>query len=665
MNQTLTIPEAIERARRLAKGGDPRGAMELYSMVLASDPRNKKAKKELKALEKRLAASPANSAAAAPATPSREEYDRLIALVSGGRAAEARRTLGELITRFPNDPFLHNLAGVLHAQGGEPAAAVECYRRALALNPRYAEALGNLGSALKDSGRLEEALEHYHQALAIDPRYATAHYNLGDTYDRLGRPDAAIDHYRQALALKPDYVKALNNLGSSLKGRGELEEARDCYLRALELAPGQADLHYNLGVVLCELDRLEEAAGRFEQALALNPMHSEAHANLANTLRHLGRPFEQAERHFLQALELDGSRAKVHTNFGDLYLAHGRREQALACYRRALSLNADDAETHFSLALCLLLMGEFEQGWKEYEWRLHKHHVNTRALDYMPRWEGDFDFDGELILVHEQGLGDTLQFMRYGIELKRHLPRVSLAVPPKLVALAEQSGIFDRVYPTPLERGSHDADARWCPMLSVAGTLGVNFDQPLVLPPYLKPPAELEKRWRERLRQSGEFIVGINWQGNPDTEKTNLKGRSLSLADLRPLAEVAGVRLVSLQKGHGAEQLAQCGFRDRFVDCQAEVDEAWDFLESAAIVKGCDLVISSDTMTAHLAGGLGAPTWTLLHTLPDWRWGLEREDTPWYPAMRLFRQRRNGDWAEVVERVAQALAERMAPRGEN
>ncbi|MCB1092782.1 MAG: hypothetical protein KDL87_14695, partial [Verrucomicrobiae bacterium] len=269
-----------------------------------------------------------------------------------------------------------------------------------------------------------------------------------------------------------------------------------------------------------------------------------------------------------------------------------------------------------------------------------------------------------LILVAEQGIGDVILFMRYAGELARRVPRLSIAVSRNLVALVRSTGLFSEVYSeeTLLDQGGKRV--RSFPLLSVPGLLGVSRERPLHTAPYVPTDSEMDRRWRERLRSEPGFLVGLNWQGNPEAEQGSNRGRSFPLEILHPLAEIPGVRFVSLQKGFGAEQLAGASFRDRFVPCQGDVDETWGFVETASMMAACDLVITSDTAPVHLAGAIGAQAWLLLSRSADWRWGPDGDRAAWYPSVRLFRQARLGEWESVILEVRDALAARVGSQPE-
>ena len=307
-----------------------------------------------------------------------------------------------------------------------------------------------------------------------------------------------------------------------------------------------------------------------------------------------------------------------------------------------------------------LLSGDYKSGWKRYEYRFQskKDQGILNANPSCRQWNGEALSHGEkLLLVSEQGLGDTLQFMRYATALRMQGASVSLCAPRKLHTLIQTSGI-DHSPLTP-EQANQVIEGQWIPLLSVPRHLEVSASNPIITETYIKTTDELVDKWANILSAERQPIIGINWQGNPSQEKTNSIGRSLPLETFAPIpAKInASLSLLSLQKGFGSEQLDTCSFKDRFVSCQDQVNDTWDCLETAAIIANCDLVITSDTSVAHLAGGMGKTTWLLLKKVPDWRWGLEGDTTFWYPSMRLFRQRERGNWDEVMQRVAEALQE--------
>ena len=307
----------------------------------------------------------------------------------------------------------------------------------------------------------------------------------------------------------------------------------------------------------------------------------------------------------------------------------------------------------------MLIAGDYKNGWEEYEWRHKRENPSAPyANPRCQRWEAKHQpKNQQLLLVAEQGLGDTLHFMRYAIALRNQKMKVSLCAQPNLHTLIQASGIDSS--PLSPEQANQVTEGQWLPLLSTPRHLNVSPKKPIITEPYIKTTDKLISKWGVVLSSEKHPIIGINWQGNPEIETKDLRGRSLALETFAPITRSRKVSLLSLQKGYGSEQLENCTFRDHFVSCQEKINDTWDFLETAAIIDNCDLVITSDTSIAHLAGGMGKATWVLLHKVPDWRWGLEGENTFWYPSMRLFRQKIPGNWDEVMEQVAKALQEKQ------
>lgn len=387
----------------------------------------------------------------------------------------------------------------------------------------------------------------------------------------------------------------------------------------------QAARHHQRGDALRQQGELQAAITAYRAALALTPRHAGTHNNLGVTL-----------------LEL------------------GALSEAIACFRRALRFQPDHAGAHSNLAHALLLSGDYANGWQEYEWRSRKTPPTApHATPACPRWRGEpLGAEEHLLLVGERGLGDCLQFMRYLLPLRSRSGPTRLCAPAKLHGLIQASGL-DPAPITPA-RAAQVNHGRWLPLLSLPLHLGVSPEQPLIQQPYLATSRQLVAQWAARLAAERRPIIAVHWQGNPRFERPYPLGRSFPLAILEPLARATDGSLLSLQKGFGQAQLQHCPFRDRFVRCQLHIDAQPDFLVTAAIMANCDLIITSDSAVAHLAGGLGLPTWLLLQHVPDWRWGLEGDTSFWYPTLRLFRQSSAGDWDGVIARVVAALQQRHA-----
>jgi tetratricopeptide (TPR) repeat protein len=527
----------------------------------------------------------------------------------------------DLIKAGSKNPISYGNLAAIYWMTARPTEAIPLLHKALAIKPDYPEALSNLGLILYAQGNLDDAITTFERAISIQPNNLNAQFNLGLALKQQCNFEGAITALEKAIALQPNHPEALYNLANILKIQGKFERAVSTYQKALELNPNSAGMLSNLGIALHGQGNINAAIDSFQKAISIDPGFAQAHSNLG------------------LALQLKGD-----------------HEAAITSYKNAISLQYNYPEAHTNLAMTLLLVGDYVRGWQEYEWRMRTTTVEE-LLNASPKgdlWKGEpLKTQEKLLVLSEQGFGDTLQFMRYLLSLKEQGVAVSFCAHPKLHGLIKASCIDD--HPLSPEQANQLSGCKWIPLLSLPKHLGVNPAHPLITKPYLKTSEPLIRLWRSNLSLEKRPIIGINWQGNPNHEQTISQGRSLPLETFAPIAALPNIALLSLQKGFGSEQLNSCSFRDRFVSCQGQVDQAWDFLETAAIIANCDLVITSDTSVAHLAAGLGKTTWLLLMAIPEWRWGLEGDSSYWYPCMRLFRQQDPGDWAGVLQKVAAEL----------
>ena len=614
------------------------------------------------------------------------------ALQQQGNLTEAINSYKNTLNLKPNYHQAHYNLGLALQKQGDLNGSIDSYKTSLRLNPNSKEAHNNLGLVLKAKGDLSAAIDAYKNALQLNSDYPEAHYNLGIALKDQGDLSAAIDSYKTALHLNPNYPEAQTNLGNAFQQQGNLTAAINSYKASLKLNPNSAEAHYNLGIALQEQGDLTAAISAYKTALHLNPNYSEAHNNLGNALQQQGhlnaaidsyRNALRLKHNFIEAhnnlglalqehgelaaaissyktaLHLDPNYSEAHNNLGLALQINGDLSSAITSYKTALDLNPNYTEAHKNLSLCLLLAGDYTNGWQEGEWRLQQKNKLLYSEPKCKQWDGTIpQKNKKLILVSEQGLGDTLQFMRYTNILKYKGFDVSLCAPPKLHTLIQVSGVDSS--PLTPDQANQVTSGQWIPLLSVPRHLKVSPNNPIINEPYIKTTGELQEKWKNILSVEKKPIIGINWQGNPNTEKTSLRGRSLTLETFAALASNEHLSLLSLQKGFGSDQLDTCSFKNRFVNCQDQISATWDFLETAAIIANCDLVITSDTSVAHLAGGMGKATWLLLHKVPDWRWGLEGTSTFWYPSIRLFRQQERGKWNGLMTELATALQERLS-----
>ena len=525
-----------------------------------------------------------------------------------GKIDAALATYERALEMWPNAARAHLGCGVLFERLKRHGEAMASYDRALALRPNFPAALFSRGHLLHALGRLGEALASYDRAIELHPDFVVALYNRGRVLQDLNRQKLALASYDRALALRPNFAEALSNRGNVLQALGRRTEAVESYDRALELQPDFADALSNRGSALLRLNRYEEALANFDRAIAHRPQHSGALSNR-----------------------------------GLVFVQLHRFDEALASFADAQAALPSNAEAHFGEAEILLLRGDFAHGWQKYEWRSRGQILRHAQRDFaQPMWSGQEEISGKTMLLHaEQGLGDTIQFCRYAPLVAERGARVILEVQESLQELAGSlSGVAEVV-----AAGSDlpDFDVQ-CPLLSLPLAFATNIKTVPSAVPYLTASPQRVADWNERLGKKPR--IGLAWSGRPRPAN-----RSVPLDLLLPLLDCEAT-FVSLQKEVRAEDAAILSERSEILHFG---DALKDFSDTAAVITNLDLVISIDTSVAHLAGALAKPIWILLSFTPDWRWLLERNDCPWYPTARLFRQSDAGAWGKVMTQVNDAL----------
>lgn len=573
------------------------------------------------------------------------------ALAASGQSAEAEAVYREAVRRDPDNAEAHfKLANALRLLGRLDAALI-AIERAISARPDWMEAHISRAATLDLQGHPEQALAAYLEATARWPDAAALETVLGNLLLRMERPaealsalrraaarnpasaviqchlglallelrqsDEAIVALREALRLRPKFPEALVSLAEALRGRGQLDEARQAAEAAIRIDFNQPTAHHHLGNVLCDLGAFAEAANAYRRALGLQP----------------GDP-------------------AVMSNLGIALYALGQLPESLAQHRMAVSLRSA-AGFRYNFAVALLAAGEFEEGWAAYESRLGLGLASSMSLDVaQPRWTGEA-LEGRTVLLYgEQGLGDTLQFVRYAPLVAKCDGRVVLEVPAPLVRLFQRMPGVAEVIPTGTPMAEFDLH---CPLLSLPHLFGTRLESIPAVVPYLAADPLLVEAWRDRMPQNGKR-VGIVWSGNPRADQPSAafvdRRRSMPLRQFAPFATVPGIRYFSLQKGSPAAQLESAPTGLHIVDLMDEVN---DFADTAALLAHLDLVITVDTSVAHLAGALGKPVWMLSRYDACWRWLRDRNDSPWYPTMRIYRQPMPGDWDSVIARVTADL----------
>ena len=610
--------------------------------------------------------------------PGAEAVREGFALLRLGRLAEAEGCFRDAVRQLPDAPSAQRALGTVLGALGRPGEAEPCFRAALRLDPGSADAHGNLGNVLRELGRLAEAEGSLRAALALRPDYPEAHNNLGALMRDSGRAGAAEEHLRAALRLRPGFPEASANLGRLLRDGGRPAEAAECFGAAarsrpddvgarLELAAALRALHrpaeaaehlraalrsrpddvaarVELGGALHDMGHFAEAADSFRAALRSQPDLPDAQLGLGTVLGVLGQ-FDEAEASLRDALRLRPGLAEAHNALGDVHRSLGRPEAAEASLREALRLRSDFPEARTNLAFALLQAGRFAEGWAEHEQRGRARPWVARTRHFaQPRWRGELLAGRALLLHAEQGMGDTIQFCRYAALIEGG--EVVLEVQPPLVRLLSGLPGAARVVTRGETLPPFDVH---CPLMSLPHVFGTTPDTVPAAIPYLGAAPAAVAAWRERLAGLPPGLrVGLCWAGDPAMSADGR--RSVPPDALAPLAGIAGVRFVSLQKGAAARRPPP-GLR--MLD---DAPALRDFADTAALVSALDLVVSADTAVLHLAGALGRPVWLLDRFDSCWRWLSGRRDSPWYPTLRRFPQPAPGDWAGAIGPLRDALA---------
>jgi tetratricopeptide (TPR) repeat protein len=562
-----------------------------------------------------------NPPASNPASAQRTELSEVmlafakgLALHQAGRLADAEKIYNLILAAHPDHFDSLHLLGVMAHQRGDHAAAIRQIDLALKRNPDDAFALNNRGNALHALKRHEEALASYDRALAIWPDYDDARCNRGAALHELKRYEEALTSCDGTIARQPDYAEAHSNRGNTLRALKRYEEALASCDRAIALQPDFADAHCNRGNALHELKRFEEALASYDRALAGQPNDAKALTNRGVTLQNLKR-----------------------------------FDEALASYERAIAVGPDYVEAHYQDAMCRMQIGDFKRGWEKHECRWESEQLRNAKRNFtQPLWLGSDEIKGKTVLLHaEQGFGDTIQFCRYVPFVVERAAHVILEVQRPLHELMSTLPGGARIVSRDEKLGDFDVH---CPLLSLPLAFGTMLGTIPSETPYLRASAEAAANWHNRLGPSSRPKIGLAWSGSP--EHQNDRNRSIPLSSLLSVLTSCNATYVSLQRDvrAGDEILLQSQS-----DLLHFGDALKNFSDTAALMANLDLIISVDTGVAHLAGALAKPVWVLLPFMPDWRWLLDRQDSPWYPTARLFRQDETREWDGVVGRVRAAL----------
>jgi len=672
------------------QAGRIREAEGIYKQILAADPNNAHALHLLGVLASQVgqgeqALEFIRRAIALNPTAAPYHANLGAALATLGRYEEAIEEYHRALLLQPGLLDAHANLGVALARMGKFDAAVESLEAARQIDPKNLKILESLASALSQAGQQEKAIEILQQALALRSDFAPTHLTLGNALLKLNRADEAMAAYRAALALRPEYAEAQANLSGIICERGKLDEAIELARRSLANQPESPQAWYHLGRALHKQNRLDESAEALGRAVALRPRFAQALGELGAVLIKTGA-LAQAVEALRQSLEIEPA-AEVNHSLGLALRAQGKFTEALAAYKKveafgfrdarlfnniaeiehrlgqydeaieyfqkALEIQPDFPLARWNLSIVQLLTGDYREGWAGYElrWKANSIPLPQRYSE-RPVWDGS-DPRGRKILVDcEQAFGDSLHFVRYIPLIAQRGGKPILAAPPELRRLFQTVPCLEQIICPPQELPAFDAQ---CPLLSLPHLFGTTLQNVPANVPYLFADPALEERWKKRVPQDGRLKIGIVWAGSPGY-KENVT-RSPSLAAFGPLGAIPNTWFCSLQKGDAAREALDPPEGLQITDWTAELQ---DFADTAALMANLDLIIGSDTAVIHLAGGMGKPAMVLLAYVPGWPWLLEREDSPWYPTMRLFRQPKFGDWKTPMERIVKAVRTQAA-----
>jgi hypothetical protein len=541
------------------------------------------------------------------------KLEQALAFHQRGQLPQAKALYTDILKAQPTHANALHLLGGIASQTGEPQTAVELFDKAIASKPNFAEAHFNRGNALQVLRQLDAALASYDEAVAIRPDYAEAHANRGAALQALKHLDDAVAGYDRAISIKPDHAEAYSNRGAALHELKQLDAAVASFDKAIAIKPDYAVAYFNRGIVLQELKQPDAAVASFDEAIAIKPDYAEAHSVRGLALHALN--------------QLDA---------------------AVASFDEAIAIKPDYADANFNKGLALLSSGNFEKGWELYEWRWKMPALKGKQRNFtQPQWLGTRSIEGRTVLLHaEQGFGDTIQFCRYARLVANLGAKVIVEVPAALKGLLQGLGGASEIVEAGQALPAFDFH---CPLMSLPLAFKTTLNTIPAPGRYLLCDRGKTEFWANKLGAKARPRVGLVWSGT--TTHVNDHNRTLTLGSLLPHLP-ATFDYVSLQKElRDGDKAALASSTIRHFG-----EELREFSDTAALCELMDVVISVDTSVAHLAGALGKRTWVLLPYVPDWRWLLDRDDSPWYPSAKLYRQERIGEWAGVLERVGADLA---------
>ena len=574
-----------------------------------------------------------------------------------GSMEQALETILKALYIKPNDTFAIISLCNIHKALGNHEEALESIIGFLEHKPDNPEILLHLGIIYRDLGKLDEAVESTLKCIELNPNNPDALLNLGILYKDLGKLDEALESTVRCLEVNPDNPDTLLNLGSIYKDQEKFDQALESTLRSLDLNPDNPITYMNLGSIHQSLGNLGEALKYTLKSIEIDAENAVALLNLGSIYKNLGNA-DKALTPTLNSLAISPNNPNALLNLGTIYKDLGDFENSHICYDKALKIRPNHDSTIYNLSLLNLLCGNYEIGWKQYELRFQSKQVSAHAEPRCPQWNGIFpERPSPLVIVTEQGIGDSLQFMRYVQPMRELGFEITICAEPKLHGLIIESGIDSS--PISSKEAQQITQGYWMPLISIPGYLKVSPKNYITNETYLKTSAVLKEKWSQLFAEQKKPIVGINWRGNrPDSVKKN---RNIPTSLFREIVNNSTANFVSVQRDSKQQEIEDIFSSRGCLRVQAEISEIANsdtsrgFLEYASIIVNCDIIITNDTTLAHLAAGMGVNTWVLLEKTPEWFWGLSGKTSFWYPSARLYRQTHRNKWEDLMADIAKEL----------
>ncbi|MBD71370.1 hypothetical protein CMK21_14810, partial [Candidatus Poribacteria bacterium] len=586
------------------------------------------------------------------------DLQRAIGFHQTGKLQQAELICQQILQIHPQHFTALHLLGVIAYQVENFEIAVDLIQQAVKVDPNQSSCFFSLGLTLKKQGRLREAINAYYKVLEIEPKNADAYNNLGNILGLSGQLEEAVDTYRKALEINPDDIRTYNNLSVVFQKQGKLAEAIDTYYKILEIDPTDVGVCRSLGMLLTEQGKLEEAIEAYYKVLEIDSTDVGIYNNLGILLKEQGK-FKEAIDAYCKALEIFPGYADAYNNLGNVLQLQGDFEDAAVVYKKALEINSQFSEAHKNLGMLLLLTGELEHGWEKYEWRWKCHDFPSENRNFpQPLWDGTGLSDKSVLVWTEQGVGDEIMFANMLDTLSWMADEIITECEERLVPLFQRS--FPKIQFVSREQKPNpillDKDIDYqVPIGSLAQWLRKNESQFPKKGSYLSASSEKVSQLRDKYKRltDDRFLVGISWKSiNHGIEKE----KSTILENWTPILSQPDCFFVNLQYGDIKQEIGEYySSTGILIYTDQEINPLTNLDDFAAQISALDLVISISNTTVHISGALGKKVWTLLPYVPDWRWMLKREDTPWYPTMKLFRQSQMNDWRDVFQRVSLAL----------